>query len=82
MRVVGSTPALGTWDPKAALAMHVGAEIDNCREWRVTTQCPLGQAFEFKFVGMAGSEPCWETGENRVCSPMDEWTEMVDGFRA
>ncbi len=79
--VVGSVPELGNWDPKSALPMQLEAEVDGCREWTVSLECPPGQAFEFKFVAKAHWGLFWEAGENRTCSSKDRWTGVADAFR-
>lgn len=79
--VVGSIPELGNWDPKSALAMQLEAEADGCREWIASINRPAHQGFEFKFVASANWGPFWEVGDNRICSPDDQWTEIADAFR-
>ena len=60
LRVVGSAPELGGWDPEAG----VRAVLEKS-EWVARFRLPRGEAAAFKLVSMAGPAPSWEERDNR-----------------
>jgi hypothetical protein len=61
--------------------MQLEVDFNGLREWRTSFECSTGQAFEFKFVGIADGGPFWEAGENRTCWPDVQWMEIAGEFR-
>ncbi|MFG3280583.1 carbohydrate-binding module family 20 domain-containing protein [Streptomyces sp. NPDC048111] len=61
--VVGSIPALGSWDPNAAVALSSAAYP----VWSATVNTPAGTRFEYKYIVKDGAgNVTWESGANRV----------------
>jgi hypothetical protein len=62
LALVGSTAALGTWDPKSAPVMtwnpgHV---------WTLQIPLPAGQEIEYKIIKRSHADVAWETCPNRT----------------
>ncbi|KAI0838266.1 carbohydrate-binding module family 20 protein [Hypoxylon sp. FL0890] len=67
IKIVGSVPALGTWDIGAAPALSAARYTDANPVWSVTLSFAPGQTFEYKFVRVAGDGAvAWESDPNRV----------------
>jgi alpha-amylase len=60
--VVGNVPALGNWDPAAAVALSSAAYP----VWRATVSLPGGTAVQYKYIKKYGSEVIWESDPNRT----------------
>lgn len=78
--VVGGTPALGNWDPAAAVALSP-SQYPN---WSATVAIPAGTSFEYKYVKKnAAGAVTWESRPNRTASvPADGWLTEADGWEA
>jgi phosphatidylserine/phosphatidylglycerophosphate/cardiolipin synthase-like enzyme len=62
--VVGSDPALGSWDPHKGLSAATHTSL--FPSWTATTRLPSGAAIEYKFVTIrANGQIEWEPGPNR-----------------
>ncbi|MBV2362409.1 alpha amylase C-terminal domain-containing protein [Streptomonospora sp. NEAU-YY374] len=81
VRVVGSVPALGSWDPRdgVRLATDEGAYPT----WRGEVDLPEGTAFEYKLVKVApdGSVQ-WEAGANRSAAVNSPDARCAQAFTA
>ncbi|MDG4763559.1 carbohydrate-binding module family 20 domain-containing protein [Solwaraspora sp. WMMD406] len=65
--VVGSSPALGAWDPAGAVALAA----TEYPVWTGTVSLPAGEAFEYKFIKRApNGTVTWESGVNRSHTPV------------
>ncbi|KAG2446552.1 hypothetical protein HYH02_008539 [Chlamydomonas schloesseri] len=61
LRVVGSLPELGGWNPWTAPRMS----WSEGHQWSIETSLPQ-EAFEFKVIAVEGGHVRWESGSNRV----------------
>ncbi|GAB4816984.1 hypothetical protein N2152v2_004030 [Parachlorella kessleri] len=66
LKVVGSSPVLGSWDCTAAPGME-WSDGDN---WALTVELPAGR-HEFKIVVSGGTAYDWESGGNRIVEVPD-----------
>ncbi|WP_250443737.1 carbohydrate-binding module family 20 domain-containing protein [Actinotalea sp. C106] len=64
IRVVGDHPALGSWDPAAAVALSA----EDHPVWRGEVALPPGTRVEYKYVRVQGTQVSWEGGGNRVAT--------------
>ena len=67
--VVGSSTALGRWNPE--MAMRLTESTVDAGMWEAKLSMPLGKEVEFKFVVLDSSEfasVMWEDGPNHRCS--------------
>ncbi len=75
--LVGSVPALGSWNPASAVAMS----SNDYPVWKVTVSLPTNQQFEYKLIK---KEPngtvIWESGPNRTHTPTGAVT-LTDTWR-
>jgi len=60
--VVGSIPALGNWDPNAALPLSSATYP----VWRGTANLPAGASIQYKYLKKNGSQVIWESDPNRT----------------
>ncbi|KAL1860675.1 hypothetical protein Daus18300_009018 [Diaporthe australafricana] len=66
IKVVGSIPALGSWDVASAPALSAAQYTSANNLWTYTVTLAAGQAFEYKFVNVAsGGSATWESDPNR-----------------
>ncbi|KAI1212689.1 carbohydrate-binding module family 20 protein [Annulohypoxylon truncatum] len=66
IKIVGSIPALGSWDVSSAPALSAARYTAANPLWSVTLSLPAGTAFEYKFVKVAsGGAVAWESDPNR-----------------
>lgn len=64
--LVGSTPAVGAWNPANAVAL----DPSNYPVWTRTVSLPLNQAVEYKLIKKnPDGTVTWETGANRTLTP-------------
>ena len=66
LKVVGSVPELGNWNPSMALELN-DSEFPTWRGTRTFSEDSLRFEFKFIIVGVDGSVT-WESGANRSCS--------------
>jgi len=65
--VVGSIPALATWDPASALPLTWLNGTGTRGNWRATLTLPAATAVEYKYIKKDGSGAVtWESGANRT----------------
>ncbi|MFY1635787.1 carbohydrate-binding module family 20 domain-containing protein [Solwaraspora sp. WMMB335] len=65
VRVVGSRPELGSWDPAAGVSL--GTDSASYPAWTGSVDVPAGGSFEWKLVKVdAGGTVEWENGANRT----------------
>jgi len=62
--VVGSIPALGSWNTANAVALSSAAYPT----WRGTVNLPLNTSFDYKYIKKDGSTVVWESDPNRTHS--------------
>ncbi|KAJ7756865.1 glycoside hydrolase superfamily [Mycena maculata] len=63
VKIAGSIPQFGSWDPTAAIPLSQTSSID----WTVTMNLPPGAYFECKIIRVSSSGVVtWESGSNRV----------------
>ncbi|MEU3505286.1 carbohydrate-binding module family 20 domain-containing protein [Streptomyces hundungensis] len=73
--VVGSIPALGNWDPNAAVALSSASYP----VWSATVGTPANTRFEYKYIVKDGSgNVTWESGANRVHTAAASGSETLD----
>ncbi|KAJ0416218.1 Six-hairpin glycosidase-like protein [Aspergillus carlsbadensis] len=65
IRVVGSTEALGNWDPTRALRLHADRYTAEQPLWYGTVRLAGGQRFEYKYIRVRDWEVSWERSPNR-----------------
>ncbi|RZS87232.1 alpha-amylase [Motilibacter rhizosphaerae] len=77
--VVGSIPALGSWDPSRAVALSSAAYPT----WRATVTLPGGTSFEYKYVKKnPDGSVVWESGSNRTqTTPASGSASWSDSWR-
>ncbi|MFL6121504.1 carbohydrate-binding module family 20 domain-containing protein [Actinophytocola sp.] len=76
--VVGNVPALGSWDPAAAVPLTTGTST--YPKWTGTGTLPPSTAIEYKFIIKQDGQPViWETGANRTLSTPSTGAVTVDG---
>ncbi|MFY1653942.1 carbohydrate-binding module family 20 domain-containing protein [Solwaraspora sp. WMMB762] len=76
--VVGSVPALGSWDPTRAVALAP----DDYPVWSGSVNLPAGESFEYKYVKRAPDGTVdWESGGNRSATPAGDTTTLTDTWR-
>ncbi|MGN9908505.1 carbohydrate-binding module family 20 domain-containing protein [Phytohabitans sp. LJ34] len=64
--LVGSTPAVGSWNPADAVALDPA----NYPVWTGTVRLPLDQTMEYKLIKKnPDGTVTWETGANRTLTP-------------
>jgi alpha-amylase len=64
--VVGSTAALGSWNPANAVALSSA----DYPIWKATVTLPTNQQFEYKLLKKdANGTVTWESGSNRSYTP-------------
>jgi len=61
VHVVGSIPALGSWNPSSAVPLSSAAYP----VWRGTVSLPVNTPFEYKYIKRNGSTVVWENDPNR-----------------
>ncbi|KAI0407411.1 starch binding domain protein [Xylaria palmicola] len=67
IKVVGSIPALGSWDVASAPAMSASRYTSANPLWTYTIKVAPGTSFEYKFVNVAASGAVtWESDPNRA----------------
>ena len=77
--VVGSVPALGSWDPGSAVLLSSASYP----VWTGTLSLPSGTAFEYKYLKKDGSgNVTWESGANRTTtSPASGGATLDDTWK-
>jgi len=76
--VVGSIPALGSWNPAAGVALSSAAYP----VWRGTVTVPAGTSFEYKYVKRdASGNVVWESGANRATTASGSSLSLSDTWR-
>ncbi|MDA0565431.1 alpha amylase C-terminal domain-containing protein [Streptomonospora sp. S1-112] len=79
VRVVGSVPALGSWDPQRGV--RLATDEDTYPTWRGEVDLPEGTAFEYKLVKVAPDGAVeWESGANRAAAVDSPDAECVQAF--
>ncbi|MCK0118527.1 alpha-amylase family glycosyl hydrolase [Isoptericola sp. S6320L] len=64
VRIVGSRPELGSWDPASGVVLSA----DGYPVWTGTVDLPAGASFEYKYVKVDGGDVDWESGGNRTAT--------------
>jgi alpha-amylase len=65
--VVGSIPALASWDPATALPLTWLSGTGTRGNWRTTLTLPAATAIEYKYIKKDGAGTVtWESGANRT----------------
>ncbi|MFJ4473831.1 carbohydrate-binding module family 20 domain-containing protein [Streptomyces xanthochromogenes] len=73
--VVGSLPALGNWDPNAAVALSSASYP----VWSATVNTPANTRFEYKYIVKdASGNVTWESGANRVHTASASGSETLN----
>uniref|UniRef100_A0AAU2UWG0 Alpha-amylase n=1 Tax=Streptomyces sp. NBC_00003 TaxID=2903608 RepID=A0AAU2UWG0_9ACTN len=73
--VVGSIPALGNWDPAAAVPLSSASYP----VWSATVSTPANTRFEYKYIVKDGSgNVTWESGGNRVHTSAASGSETLN----
>ncbi|HYQ68633.1 carbohydrate-binding module family 20 domain-containing protein [Actinophytocola sp.] len=76
--VVGNVPALGNWDPAAAVPLTTGT--GTYPRWTGSGTLPPNTDIEYKFVIRQDGQPVlWETGANRTLRTPSTGAVTVDG---
>ncbi|KAK4150222.1 Glucoamylase [Chaetomidium leptoderma] len=66
VKIVGSIPELGNWNPSAAPTLSSAEYTSSNPVWRSTITLPAGTKFEYKFVRVASDGTVtWESDPNR-----------------
>ncbi|KAF2181445.1 carbohydrate-binding module family 20 protein [Zopfia rhizophila CBS 207.26] len=66
IKIAGSIPELGNWDPSAAPALDASKYTDANPQWTTTVTLPAKTSFEFKFIKVESNGAIsWESGDNR-----------------
>ncbi|KAL2143303.1 hypothetical protein VTI28DRAFT_10610 [Corynascus sepedonium] len=67
VKVVGSTPELGSWDVKKAVPLSASAYTESNPLWKITVPMKAGQAVQYKFIRVNGDGKAqWESDPNRT----------------
>ena len=65
IKLVGSLPQLGNWNPANAVALSAGQQTAANTLWSTTVTLPAGTTFEYKFVNVTSSGwVVWEADPN------------------
>jgi hypothetical protein len=66
IKIVGSIPQLGNWNPSVAPALSASEYTSANPVWTYTVSVPAGTKFEYKFVNVASNGAVtWESDPNR-----------------
>ncbi|EAQ84305.1 hypothetical protein CHGG_10709 [Chaetomium globosum CBS 148.51] len=66
VKIVGSIPELGNWDPSLAPTLSAAEYTTSNPVWTSTINLAAGTKFEYKFVKVTGNEAVtWESDPNR-----------------
>ncbi|KAL3494141.1 Six-hairpin glycosidase-like protein [Aspergillus germanicus] len=65
IRVLGSTEALGNWDPARGLPLHADRYTAEQPLWYGTVRLAAGQRVEYKYIRVRDGQVSWERGPNR-----------------
>ncbi|KAJ0304141.1 hypothetical protein COL516b_006031 [Colletotrichum fioriniae] len=66
IKLVGSTAALGSWNPSNAIALSASGYTSANPIWSVTIELPAGTTFQYKYINVAsGGAVTWESDPNR-----------------
>ncbi|KAK4120350.1 carbohydrate-binding module family 20 protein [Parathielavia appendiculata] len=66
IKIVGSIPELGNWDPSAAPALSASEYTSSNPVWAYTAHLTAGTSFQYKFVNVASNGAVtWESDPNR-----------------
>lgn len=66
IKIVGSTAALGNWDPSKALTLSASDYTTAKPLWKLTTEFAPGTQFSYKFIKVSSSGGVtWESDPNR-----------------
>jgi glucoamylase len=65
IRVLGSTEALGNWDPARGLPLHADRYTAEQPLWYGTVRLAAGQKVDYKYVRVRDGQVLWERGANR-----------------
>ncbi|KAK1459369.1 glycosyl hydrolase family 15 [Colletotrichum melonis] len=66
IKLVGSTAALGSWNPSNAIALSASGYTSANPIWTVTIELPAGTTFQYKYINVAsGGAVTWESDPNR-----------------
>lgn len=66
IKVAGSIPELGNWDPNSAPALSASQYTSTNPLWSYTVSLQAGTTFEYKFINVASSGAVtWESDPNR-----------------
>jgi len=66
IKIVGSIPELGSWNPTSAPALSASGYTSSNHLWSYTLQLAAGTTFEYKFVTVESSgSVSWESDPNR-----------------
>ena len=63
--LVGSIPALGSWDPSSGVELSANEYSDDVPLWYGTMELDSGTELEYKTVKQDGNGVVWEPGDNR-----------------
>lgn len=78
VHIVGSVPALGSWNP--ANAVPLTTDSSSYPRWRGSSSLPADTRIEYKFIIREDGKPViWETGDNRVVTTPGSGTASIDG---
>ncbi|WP_436498632.1 carbohydrate-binding module family 20 domain-containing protein [Actinokineospora sp. HUAS TT18] len=76
--IVGSVPALGSWNTANAVPMTTDAST--YPRWRGSSALPANTRIEYKFIIREPGKPViWETGANRVATTPASGSTTIDG---
>lgn len=67
VKIAGSIPALGSWDPTKAIALSASGYTATNPLWSITIELAAGQTFDYKLINVAADGTVtWEADPNRT----------------
>ncbi|KAI2635068.1 alpha-amylase [Xylaria nigripes] len=83
IKIVGSVPELGAWDPSKGITLDASQYTDSNHLWQTTVKLTPGESVEYKYINVASDGTVtWESDPNRsftvpeACTPFtksDTW---------
>ncbi|CEL11050.1 hypothetical protein ASPCAL14157 [Aspergillus calidoustus] len=78
IRVLGSTEALGNWNPARGLPLHADRYTAEQPLWYGTIRLTAGHKFEYKYIRLKDGQVSWERGANRQVEVPDLTMNSVE----
>lgn len=80
IKLVGSIPQLGSWNPGSAIPLSASGYTNGNPLWSITTSLPTGTSFEYKFIKVSSSGAVsWESDPNRLYTVPTGCTASASG---